>query len=88
MIIEYIPEQICCKKMVISVNTETDTLDDVVFTGGCPGNHEAVRRLVRGKTVQEIKESLEGITCGGRLTSCADQLVKALEPFINATYDD
>lgn len=85
MIVEYSPEGICCKKIVVSVNMDTDVLEDVSFTGGCPGNHEAVRRLVKGKTIQEIKELLEGITCGNRQTSCADQLVKALAPFLEAS---
>lgn len=84
MIVEYTPEGICCKKIIIDVDLDTDILEDVSFSGGCPGNHEAVRRLVKGKSIAEIKETLEGITCGNRPTSCADQLVKALMPFLEA----
>ena len=46
--------------------------------GGCPGNLQAVPRLVEGMKVSEIEEKLGGINCSGRGTSCADQLAKAV----------
>ena len=36
-------------------------------------------RMVEGQTIDEIIKRLKGIPCGHRLTSCPDQLTKALE---------
>ena len=46
--------------------------------GGCPGNLQALPRLVEGMTVEEIESKIGGINCGRRGTSCADQLAKAV----------
>lgn len=46
--------------------------------GGCPGNLQALPRLVEGMTVEEIENKLSGIRCGRKDTSCADQLAKAV----------
>ena len=46
------------------------------FTMGCMGNTQGVASLVEG-----IKR-LKGIDCGGRGTSCPDQLAKALEQYL------
>jgi uncharacterized protein (TIGR03905 family) len=46
--------------------------------GGCPGNTQAVARLVVGRRVEEVVPCLKGIVC--RMgTSCPDQLAQALE---------
>jgi uncharacterized protein (TIGR03905 family) len=46
--------------------------------GGCPGNTQAVGRLVEGRRVEEVIPLLKGIVCRGG-TSCPDQLARALE---------
>lgn len=46
--------------------------------GGCPGNLQALPRLVEGMTVEEIEKRIGGVNCGSRGTSCADQLAKAV----------
>lgn len=65
-----------------STNIELDVEDGIVkeiaFWGGCNGNLQAVSRLVKGMSVETVIGRLEGIRCGGRPTSCADQLCKAL----------
>jgi uncharacterized protein (TIGR03905 family) len=38
--------------------------------------------LVRGMDVAHVIERLEGITCGGKPTSCPDQLARALREVI------
>ena len=48
------------------------------FGGGCPGNLQALPRLVEGMTVEEIEQKIGGIICGRKGTSCADQLSKAV----------
>jgi uncharacterized protein (TIGR03905 family) len=53
----------------------------VHFDGGCDGNLKALSRLVEGMELSVLAERLKGIDCGGRGTSCADQLVKAVETY-------
>ena len=64
---------------IIEFNIEGNVVTNVRFLGGgCPGNLQALPRLVEGMTVEEIEEKIGGIDCGGRGTSCADQLAKAV----------
>ena len=51
----------------IEIELDGDTVKSVKFNGGCNGNTQGVAALVKG------------IDCGGRGTSCPDQLAKALE---------
>jgi uncharacterized protein (TIGR03905 family) len=51
----------------------------VEFLGGCNGNLQGICKLVEGKSAQDIVETLKGIKCGGKPTSCPDQLACALE---------
>lgn len=51
----------------------------VKFLGGCNGNLKAIAKLVDGKNVEEVIETLDGITCGNKATSCTDQFAKALK---------
>ncbi len=46
--------------------------------GGCPGNADAVARLLEGKTLDSVIPMLRGIPCREG-TSCPDQLVRAFE---------
>lgn len=73
----YTTEGTCSKN--IAFNIEEDRLYHVQFTGGCNGNLKAIAALIEGKKVDEVINQLEGITCGMRKTSCADQLTKALK---------
>ena len=52
---------------------------DVSFQNGCNGNLQGIGILVEGMDVHECIEKLKGISCGGRPTSCPDQLARALE---------
>jgi uncharacterized protein (TIGR03905 family) len=47
------------------------------------GNTQGVAKLVQGMKVSEAIERLQGIDCGGRGTSCPDQLAKALSQYLN-----
>jgi len=73
----YIPTGTCSTK--IEVDIEDGILHDVKFSGGCPGNLQAISRLVKGMEVNDAIERLDDIRCGNKLTSCADQLEKALK---------
>lgn len=63
----------------IDFDIDGDVITNVRFLGGCNGNLQAVSRLVEGKTVDEIVSTLGGIDCGGRGTSCGDQLARAVK---------
>ncbi|MCL2167757.1 MAG: TIGR03905 family TSCPD domain-containing protein [Lentimicrobiaceae bacterium] len=75
--ISYIPEGVCSKQIDISV--VNDTIRCVKFTKGCPGNTQAVSRLIEGMQIDSAIVKLEGIICGDKTTSCPDQLAKALK---------
>ncbi len=62
----------------IEIEIEEGVIKEVAFWGGCSGNLQALSRLLKGRPVAEALERLEGIRCGRRPTSCADQLCKAL----------
>jgi len=68
----------CAKEIEFDLNGNTIT--NVKFLGGgCPGNLQALPKLVEGLSVEEITSKLNGINCGIRGTSCADQLSKAVK---------
>ena len=62
----------------IKLELEGNIVKNVVFTGGCHGNLQAIPKLVEGMTVEEVEKRVKGIDCRGRGTSCADQLAKAV----------
>ena len=66
-----------CSKF-IEFDVENGIVNDVVFYGGCNGNLQGIARLVKGMMVEDVISRLEGINCGGKGTSCPDQLAKAL----------
>ena len=62
----------------IEVELDGVVVKNVKFTGGCPGNLQAIPSLVEGMTVDEVERRISGIKCGMKSTSCGDQLAKAL----------
>ena len=54
---------------------------DLKVIGGCSGNLQGIANLVKGRTVDEVIERLNGIKCGFKPTSCPDQIAKALEQY-------
>ena len=63
----------------IAIELEGDEVKSVQFMGGCQGNTQGISMLVRGMKVDDVIARLEGISCGGKGTSCPDQLAKALK---------
>jgi uncharacterized protein (TIGR03905 family) len=43
------------------------------------GNLRAIAKLVEGKEAKMVADILRGNDCGGKGTSCADQLAKAID---------
>ena len=62
----------------IHFDIENGMVRNVRFVMGCMGNTQGVARLVEGMAVDEAIARLQGIDCGGRGTSCPDQLAQAL----------
>ncbi len=73
----YQPEGVCSK--AIHFDIQNGVIKNVSFVGGCPGNLQGISRLVEGMTPSDAISRLEGIRCGGKLTSCPDQFAKALK---------
>ena len=55
-----------------------DTIEEVLFTGGCHGNSQGIAALLKGMKVEDAITRLEGIDCNGKHTSCPDQLAQVL----------
>ena len=72
-----------CSSM-IDIELKDGVIDSVAFTGGCNGNLQGIGALCEGQDVDDIIARVEGISCGGRPTSCPDQLSKALKEAKNA----
>lgn len=66
-----------CSKQ-ITVELDGDTVKHVEFLGGCNGNLSGISRIVEGMSVHYIAEKFAGTKCGGRPTSCPDQLAIAV----------
>lgn len=72
----YYPQGVC--SVMIEIELEGDVIKDVVFTGGCNGNLNAISKLIKGMKAEDVIEKLEGNRCGVSETSCADQMCKGL----------
>jgi len=68
----------------IYVEIRDGKIAEVRFNGGCPGSLTAVSRLVVGMTPQQAIGMLKGIPCGGKPTSCPDQLARALQAYLDS----
>jgi len=73
---EYKPKGVCSQK--ISFELKDGKLYSVSFVDGCDGNLKALGILVEGMDAGEVVKKLKGLQCGGKKTSCADQLAAAV----------
>ena len=71
------PQGVCTRQITFGIDDE-GKLRNVRFVGGCPGNVLAIGKLVEGADPKNVASILKGNDCGGRGTSCADQLSIAL----------
>ena len=72
---------VCCRE--VNVVIQDGKIASVEFCGGCSGNTQGLSILLKGMNVSEAIEKLKGIDCGGKGTSCPDQLARGLEKVIN-----
>ena len=78
MMYEYLPKGVCSRRFSLSVSDD-GVIDDIVIEGGCDGNLKGISALIRGQKAGDVAEILSGIRCGGRQTSCPDQIALALK---------
>lgn len=78
--ITYTTHGTCSRQIIIDV--EDGVVKDVSFVGGCSGNTQGVASLARGMRVEDVIARPRGIRCGGKPTSCPDQLAQALEQYL------
>lgn len=74
-----------CSREIL-INIDGDQVQDVKFVGGCSGNTQAISSLVRGMKIKDVINKCKEIDCGGRGTSCPDQLARALEEIENKRF--
>lgn len=72
----------CSREIIFEI--ENGKVTNLHFIGGCNGNLQGIGALVEGMKVEDVIARVEGISCGGRPTSCPDQLAKALKAATNA----
>ena len=77
MKVDYTTRGVCAKR--ITFELDGGKLHDVKFFGGCPGNLAAIPKLIEGADAAVVAQILRGNDCGGRGTSCADQLACAID---------
>ena len=78
----YKTQGVCSR--AIHFEVEDNKLKNVTFEGGCAGNTQGVARLIEGMDIDDAISRLDGIHCGARMTSCPDQLAKALKQYKEA----
>ena len=74
---EYTTKGTCSRTILFDL--EEGKLKNVQYIGGCNGNLKGIGSLVEGMQIDEVITRLEGISCGGKGTSCPDQLASALK---------
>ncbi len=79
----YKPSGVCSREINFDLD-ENGKISGLSFKGGCNGNLKAIGKLLEGQDAGFAIKTLKGNECGGRGTSCADQLSKALEKALNA----
>ncbi len=77
MKLTYTPKGVCSRQM--TVEAENGRITDVQVVGGCNGNLKGIVSLLKGMEVDQAIARLEGIRCGGKPTSCPDQIACALK---------
>ncbi len=85
MTVTYTPRGVCSRRMTVS--EEDGVITDALIIGGCSGNLQGISRLIIGMTLEEAISRLKGIDCGGRGTSCPDQLSIAMQELLDLKND-
>ena len=73
----YTPKGVCSQKFICEI--KNGVINDFQIIGGCPGNTQAVSKLIIGRKPDEVIPLLKGIDCREKGTSCPDQVARFLE---------
>ena len=76
--VTYRPKGVCAMQIDYDLDEE-GKIFNLRFIGGCNGNLKAIGKLLEGKDAKEAADILRGNDCGGRGTSCADQLARSID---------
>lgn len=71
------PQGVCSQQM--QVELQGHVIEKLTVIGGCSGNLQGIAKLVEGMRAEDAIARLKGIRCGGKPTSCPDQLARGLE---------
>ena len=67
----------CSREIHYSV--KDGVVESIEVIGGCAGNLKGICRLITGMPEEQVIKAFKGVDCGGRGTSCPDQIAQALE---------
>ena len=81
MTVNYTPKGVCSRAMTVSA--EDGIITDAKVIGGCSGNLQGICKLIKGMKVEDAIDRLSGINCGGKRTSCPDQLSIAMRKLLD-----
>lgn len=76
MIFEYQPKGVCSRQFTFDI--EDNKINSLKVIGGCNGNLNGISRILVGMDVDHVIERFSGTMCGGKPTSCPDQIACAL----------
>ena len=77
-----VPSGLVCSVMIDFYLDEENRIHNLKYERGCHGNLIAICRLVEGMPAAQVAETLDGVNCHGRGTSCTDQLARILKSLL------
>ena len=72
----------CSQQVTIVYDDETHIIKKVQFVRGCNGNTQGVAKLCEGQTLENVRDTLLGIKCGPRPTSCPNELALGISEIL------
>lgn len=75
------PKGVCSQEMQVALDDQ-GIIRELRVLGGCSGNLQGIAALVQGMPAQEAIRRMKGIRCGGKPSSCPDQLALGLEQIL------
>lgn len=80
-IIEYKTTGTCSQMVYVAISD--NIIVDIEIVGGCNGNLNGIRSILRGMPIDFVIERFSGIRCGAKPTSCPDQIAQCLIQYKN-----
>ena len=71
------PRGVCSMQIKFEID-ENKIVKNVKFLGGCNGNSKGISALAEGMNAKDLIARLRGFYCNGKVTSCPDQLARAV----------